>query len=251
MSEPVEELGTFAAADGTRLAWTRLRTGSPYLIVVSPGIFMDRRGPEHRLLARRLAGVADVLTMDVRGHGDSGGAFSFGVREPDDLAALTLALRPEYARVGGLGFSFGGFHTLVAAARHQCFDAVAAVAAPHRLWILDHNFLTTGLWRCVPLMLRRQRRFTRLGLPPRGRPIASRLVDRIAPRPLLVVHGTDDWLISPSHARRIHAAAGEPKELLLIERGLHGENMLLDEPEPLLSALVSFFERALAGACRR
>ena len=94
-------------------------------------------------------------------------------------------------------------------------------------------------------MLRRKRRFTRLGLPPRGRPIASRLVSRIAPRPLLVVHGTDDWLISPAHARRIHAAAGQPKELLLIERGLHGENMLLDEPEPLLGALVSFFERAL------
>jgi len=29
--------------------------------------------------------------------------------------------------------------------------------------------------------------------------------------PTIVVHGTDDWLIPVSHARRLHAAAGEPK----------------------------------------
>ena len=38
MSEPAFEVGAFTAADGTRLAWTRARTGSRHLIVVSPGI---------------------------------------------------------------------------------------------------------------------------------------------------------------------------------------------------------------------
>jgi pimeloyl-ACP methyl ester carboxylesterase len=246
LSPAREETGSFRAPDGTPLAWTRLRTGAKRLVVVSPGILMDRGGPEHRLLAARLAGLADVLTLDTRGHGDSGGRFSFGVREPEDLAALVRSLRPEYERVGGLGFSFGGFHTIVAAARHGVFDAVAVVGTPHRLFILDHNFLTRGLARSLPLVLRRRRRRTRLGLWPRGLPaVPSRLVGRIAPRPLLVVHGADDWLVPPSHARRLHAAAGEPKQLVLVERGLHAETMLLDAPEPLLEALVTFLDLRL------
>ena len=246
MSAPREETGSFRAPDGTPLAWTRLRTGAKRLVIVSPGILMDRGGPEHRLLAARLAGLADVLTLDTRGHGDSGGRFSFGVREPEDLAALARALRPEYERVGGVGFSFGGFHTIVAAARHGVFDAVAVVGTPHRLFILDHNFLTLGLARSLPLVLRRRRRRTRLGLWPGAVPaVPSRLVGRIAPRPLLVVHGSDDWLVPPSHARRLYAAAGEPKQLALVQGGLHAETMLLDAPEPLLGVLVAFLDRRL------
>jgi uncharacterized protein len=241
-----EETGAFQAEDGTTLVWTRRRTGGRRLVVVSPGILMDRNGPEHRLLAERLAGLADVLTLDTRGHGDSGGVFTFGVQEPDDLARLVRSLRPEYERIAGLGFSYGGYHTVVAAARHGVFDVVALVGTPHRLFILDHNFLTRGLARSLPLILRRRRRRTRLGLRPRGVPaVPSRLVGQIAPRPLLVVHGTDDWLVPASHARRLHAAAGEPKQLVLVERGLHAETMLADEPEPLLATLAAFFERWL------
>jgi pimeloyl-ACP methyl ester carboxylesterase len=244
----VEETGSFRAGDGTHIAWNRLRTGSGRLIVVSPGIFMDRTGPEHRLVAERLSEQFDVLTLDTRGHGDSGGAFTFGVREPGDLAALVRGVGPEYERVGGLGFSFGGFHTIVAAARHEVFDAVAVVGTPHRLFILDHSPFTGGLWRNLKIALGRRRRRTRLDVLPRGWPATpSRLVSRIAPRPLLVAHGTQDWLIPVSHAHRLHRSAGEPKELALIEKGLHAENMLAEAPEPLLGALAAFFGRTLSA----
>ncbi len=240
------EAGTFEAPDGVPLRFTRRRSGSKRLVIVSPGIFMHREGEEHRRLAERLLEVADVVTMDVRGHGDSGGAFTFGVREPDDLATFAASLRPEYEAVGGLGFSFGGFHTLVAAARGRVFDAVATVGTPHRLFIFDHNFLTAGLLRGLPYTLRRRRRLTRLSVLPRGRPpVPSRLVSRIAPVPLLVAHGADDWLVAPSHARRLYDAAREPRELLLLERGLHAENILADDPEPLVRALLDFFRRRL------
>jgi fermentation-respiration switch protein FrsA (DUF1100 family) len=70
-------------------------------------------------------------------------------------------------------------------------------------------------------------------------------VGRIAPRPLLVAHGGDDWLIPPAHARKLHAAAGEPKQLAIVEHGLHAETMLADAPEPLLATLEAFFGRWL------
>jgi fermentation-respiration switch protein FrsA (DUF1100 family) len=232
---------SFRAGDGVELRLTRLLTGRRRVVLVSPGIFLHRDSVEHRALARRLAAVADVATLDIRGHGDSQGAFTWGVREPDDVAAVAAALRRDYDRVGGLGFSFGGHHTGVAAARHRAFDAVALVAAPRSLFLLDHNFLTAGLLRSAPLILRRRRRPTRLDLP-RRRPVAlARMVHQIAPVPLLVAHGTADWLIPPAHAQALFARAGEPKSLLMLERGLHAENILVADPEPLLAGLTTFF----------
>jgi pimeloyl-ACP methyl ester carboxylesterase len=237
---------SFETRDGVALRFTRHATGSRAVILVAPGIFMHRESDEHRLLAGRLAEIADVVRVDVRGHGDSGGAFTFGVEEPEDLAELATLLRRDYDRVAGLGFSFGGYHTCVAAARHACFDAVALVGTPHRLFILDHNFLTAGLVRSVKPMAERRRRPTRVAprVLPR-RPAPSELVSRIAPRPLLIVHGADDWLIPAKHARRLYEKAGEPKTLVLIERGLHAENMLADEPEALIAPLARFFRSIL------
>jgi fermentation-respiration switch protein FrsA (DUF1100 family) len=244
MTEPAatdERLESFTTADGVTLRATRIATGSRRVVLVSPGIFLHRDSVEHRAVARRLAACADVVTLDIRGHGDSGGAFTWGVREPDDVAAVAAILRRTYDRVGGLGFSFGGHHVGLAAARHQAFDAVALVAAPRNLFLLDHNFLTAGLLRSAPLILRRRRRRTRLALPLRPPPSLARVVDRIAPTPLLIAHGSADWLIPPAHARALFARAGEPKSLVMIDRGLHAENILVDEPEPLYRALEAFF----------
>jgi pimeloyl-ACP methyl ester carboxylesterase len=232
-------------SDGVTLRATRRSAGRRRVILVVPGIFLHRESVEHRLLAHRLSAIADVVTVDVRGHGDSEGAFSWGVQEPDDIAAVAAALRTRYDRVGGLGFSFGGHHVGLAAADRHPFDAVALVAAPRNLFLLDHNFLTAGLARSLPLIVRRKRRPTRVAVPLRRPPSLVRAVERIAPTPLLIAHGLADWLIPPAHARDLFARAGGPKNLVLIERALHSENILVDEPEPLLGALTAFFDRTL------
>jgi len=244
IAAPEERIESFRAADGVSLRLTRLLTGRRRVVLVAPGIFLHRDSAEHRGLARRLAAVADVATVDIRGHGDSEGAFSWGEREPGDMAALAASLRAHYDRVGGLGFSFGGHHVGVAAARHRAFDAVALVAAPRHL-ALDHNPLTAGLAQSLPLMVRRRRRPTRLGLP-RHRPEGlTSVIGMIAPVPLLIAHGTADWLVPPSHAQALFDRAGEPKSLLMLERALHAEYILVQDPEPLVTSLLSFFDSSL------
>lgn len=46
-------------------------------------------------------------------------------------------------------------------------------------------------------------------------------IDRVSPRPLLLVHGSADELITPQDARRLFEKAGEPKELAYIPEGGH------------------------------
>jgi pimeloyl-ACP methyl ester carboxylesterase len=55
-------------------------------------------------------------------------------------------------------------------------------------------------------------------------------VHRIAPRPLLLIHGADNHLHSPEESRRLYEAAGEPKELLLLEGAGHTEYMFDEHP---------------------
>jgi uncharacterized protein len=43
----------------------------------------------------------------------------------------------------------------------------------------------------------------------------------ISPTPLLVVHGTVDPVVPPRYARQVHATAGEPKSMVLIETTNH------------------------------
>jgi pimeloyl-ACP methyl ester carboxylesterase len=46
-------------------------------------------------------------------------------------------------------------------------------------------------------------------------------VPSISPRPLLIVHGTDDRWIPAEHARRLHAHAGQPSRYVEINGANH------------------------------
>ena len=52
------------------------------------------------------------------------------------------------------------------------------------------------------------------------------VVGKIAPTPLVIVHGRDDPLFSLDHAERLYEAAGEPKHLLIGDGFGHAEDGL-------------------------
>lgn len=83
----------------------------------------------------------------------------------------------------------------------------------------------------------------------RFRPEAA--VAKVAPRPLLIVHGTENRLHRPEESRSLYHNAGEPKELVLLPGVGHTEWMHDGHPtfEHLVGVLHGFFGAAL-GASR-
>jgi uncharacterized protein len=73
---------------------------------------------------------------------------------------------------------------------------------------------------------------------------------RIAPRPLLLIHGAENALHPPQESRALYAAADEPKRLVLLDAKGHTEWMRDDDPTFLRvrDELLGFFGAAL-GAC--
>jgi fermentation-respiration switch protein FrsA (DUF1100 family) len=51
------------------------------------------------------------------------------------------------------------------------------------------------------------------------RPIDA--IGKLAPRPVLIIHGANDSLIPVAHARQLFAAAHQPKELWIDEHAEH------------------------------
>jgi hypothetical protein len=75
----------------------------------------------------------------------------------------------------------------------------------------------------------------------------TELTPKVAPRPMLLIHGMKDDVLSPICSRQIYAAAGEPKEIKLYPGTGHG----LDEArQEVLDLLVRWIPEMLARGGR-
>ena len=114
------------SADGTPLAaryWPATAQSAGVVIVHGLGSCKEHHTDFARVC--RGAGLA-ALTLDLRGHGASGGELGPGAI--DDVIAAAEALRARgHARVGLRGSSLGGFLVLLAAARSRRVACVVAI----------------------------------------------------------------------------------------------------------------------------
>jgi uncharacterized protein len=74
------------------------------------------------------------------------------------------------------------------------------------------------------------------------------VVDRIAPRPLLLVHGDSNDRHSPDESRPLHERAGGNSELVMLEGSGHTEWMYDDHPTftRVVERLLAFYGDALS-----
>ncbi|MET9748560.1 MULTISPECIES: alpha/beta hydrolase [Streptomyces] len=205
------------------------------VFVVAHGFTGDADRPHVRRIAAALARHGAVVTFSFRGHGASGGRSTVGDREVLDLAAAVAWARGfGHRRVVTVGFSMGGSVVLRHAALYAGddaagTDAVVSVSSPARWYYRG----TAPMRRLHWLVMRPAGRLVgRYGLRTRIHhrdwdPVPLSPVEaagRIAPTPLLVVHGDRDGYFPLDHPRMLAEAAGDHGELWL-EPGMgHAEN---------------------------
>lgn len=220
-----------ATADGERLA--ALHVPPPdgardIAVVVAHGFNGSMSRPAVQAVAEGLAPYAGLLLLDFRGHGDSSGLSTVGDREIYDLdAAVREVRRLGYSRVVTCGWSMGASVVLRHAALIGGVDAVVSVSSPSRWFVRDTVAMRRLMWvvgtRTGRLVARR---FLGLRLavcwetPPES---PREVVGRIAPTPLLLVHGDRDHYFGPEHAHALAEAAGDPVELWIVPGFGHAE----------------------------
>ncbi|MFD8722770.1 alpha/beta hydrolase [Streptomyces sp. NPDC059629] len=200
------------------------------VFVLAHGFTGDADRPHVRRVVAALTDYGPVVSFSFRGHGRSGGRTTVGDREVLDLAAAVEWARGfGHTRVVTVGFSMGGSVVLRHAALHPGVDAVVSVSSPARWYYRGtapmrrvHWLVTRPEGRLVGRYGFRTRIHHRDWDPVPLSPVEA--VPRIAPTPLLIVHGDSDGYFPVDHPQMLAAAAGDGAELWL-EPGMgHAEH---------------------------
>jgi fermentation-respiration switch protein FrsA (DUF1100 family) len=67
-----------------------------------------------------------------------------------------------------------------------------------------------------------------------------RVVDKISPTPLVIMHGTDDQVVPYYHAKRLYARAKAPRELWTFHGGRHTDALRQRRGETVSRLLTCF-----------
>jgi uncharacterized protein len=178
-----------------------------------------------------------ALTFDLPGHGDSAPPMSGNAVEEVIAMARLLASQEgvDPGRVVVRGSSLGGFLAIQAAASSREIAGVIAICPA------SQEHLASGL--------RRGRFEMRVGDPVgleawlMAQDIGE-AVERIAPRPLVLMHAEGDNQIPSDHSERLHERAGDPRRLIIAPGGAH--TTVQHDPE-LQGEALRWVERELAA----
>ncbi len=231
-------------ADGLTLrAWFSPGRRGAVVVLVHGGV-NDRTQmlPVGRVLARHGYGF---LVYDSRACGESDGdRLTWGDQERRDVTAaldfVTTQPGIDPRRVALLGHSIGGTSAALVASTDP--RVRAAILCPVWTSLEDETRFKSGrlgplTWAPMLFAMRRE-----------GIDVdAVRPIDRIrdvAPRPILFITGTADDDTPVAAMRRMFDAAGEPKELWIVEGSGHG-GYLETAPAEYEARVIAFLDRSL------
>jgi len=201
-------------------------------LIVCHGIPAKVKEPDDRgypLLAERFCqeGFA-VLIFNFRGAGLSEGNFDLLGWTRDLEGALDYFIhRPEVdpTRIFLMGFSGGGAVSIYVAAQRKEVAALVSCASPAEFRdLITGKSLVDFLSHCrnvgiirdanFPLSLKDWKDGFRTVKP-------LKWMGRIPPRPLLIIHGTEDDVVNINHARKLYDKVRGEADLFLIEGAGH------------------------------
>jgi pimeloyl-ACP methyl ester carboxylesterase len=238
---------SFPSIDGTPLsAWLVPNDTTAAAVIVLHG-FGGNKGSMLNVIDM-LADDFNVLALDVRGHGESGGGWtSVGHFERLDVIAAAEQLQHRgLGPVGAHGISMGAAIALLAAADSQLIRGVVADSA---FAVLRRAVRGNARIQGYPPGLASVAALTAChaaAVRLRHHPGASDPVNaiaRIAPRPTLLVHCACDLMIPLTEAQALYAASGDPCELWVIPDLAHAESSTV--VEEYQERVVRFFRAAL------
>jgi alpha-beta hydrolase superfamily lysophospholipase len=215
-------------ADGLRLAGWVLAPRSPQRSKATIAFFHGVRGNRGSMVSRMeflaQAGYRCVA-FDHRAHGESQGRrTSFGFYESRDVAAVLRYVRnrwPDQPCVTH-GISMGAAAICFAGRTEGGPDAAILESLYHDITHAFRSRLTTSYppWfrRFGPGILWLTERRMSLRLP---NVVPANHIGNLAPKPVLLMTGTEDSHASPDEAEKLYQRCGEPRELWLVPGATH------------------------------
>ena len=248
---PYEDVA-FPTSDGLTLRGWFFPAADPQApaVLYAPATSHDQRSGLSLVEPLHQAGY-HVLLFSYRGHGASDGnrfGFTYGAAESQDVdaAASYLYTKRHIRRIAAIGHSAGAVSIILSAARNPLIGAVVAASpfnSVQEVWETSRpGFFPGGLFNLVMRISEMRKGFRRSQVRP------DQVIPQIAPRPLLLIYGSEDQRITLNQARRLFARAKAPKQFWLIGGASHdqvrtpGLDTLMDRIIPFLNVAFQYTE---------
>jgi fermentation-respiration switch protein FrsA (DUF1100 family) len=242
---------TVTNPDGMKLAGWFIPGENGAVIIMQHGYKSTRRELLNEAEMMHRHGY-NVMLTSIRAHDYSEGELiTFGMYEVDDMEAWYQYLltrddiNPE--KIGILGNSYGGMLAIQFASKNKNIKAVVANSAFSSLRDTVSTSVKhfTGLpdFPFVPLIVFWAENQTGFKMDDVN---TTQWISQISPRPIFLMQGGADTVISPISGQRLYDAAGEPKELWY-EPTLGHVAFDTERAEEYESRVAAFFDTYLLG----
>ncbi|MDY6853478.1 MAG: alpha/beta hydrolase [Thermodesulfobacteriota bacterium] len=194
-----------------------------------PGRIKDLKDRGYKLLAQKFCKEGFVvLIFNFRGAGESDGNFDISGWARDLTAVIDSFFKQPWVdkeRISLMGFSGGAAVSMFVTAQDKRISHLVTCACPS-----EFNFINEP--EKVALFINQARG---IGIireqtyPPSLKEWLAgfkkispiRWVDKISPRPILIIHGSNDEVVDIGHAWKLYEKAKNPRDILIVDGASH------------------------------
>jgi pimeloyl-ACP methyl ester carboxylesterase len=240
--------GTLFTSDNVAISYDYYKTGSDSVVIVCPGFFNSKRSRWMRKTVDILTSDYDVIIFDFRGHGSSGGKYTWSAKEKADVdTVVNCAGSLGYKKIGILAYSLGASAAINDAAARDDIKSMVLVSCPSRFGSIDCHFWEWGMWldlkdnidskwygkgaRTENIFLKKEDPIDRIG--------------GIKNTSMLFISGDNDWIVNSRHSVKLYDAANGYKKIEVIKDGFHAERLVQFHYEAMKELILDWFSKTL------
>ncbi len=232
--------------DKIAIAYEHYQKGFNSVVIVCPGFYNSKKNRWMRKTIDLISSKYDVIIFDFRGHGDSGGKFSWTAKEHLDVqAVIDYAQDQNYKEINIVAFSLGAAAAVNAVSARDGVDSMVLISCPCEFRKIDYYF-----WK--PEMISDLKDNIECGWEGKGarttgvflkKPKPTKTIAKIKHIPILFIHGDRDWIIKAYHSQRLYDVAKTYKKIKIIEGGLHAERLIQQQPTEMKNLILEWFSQ--------
>ncbi len=214
--------------DRIKIALNHYSNNHDEVVIIMPGWCMTKDSEAFVRISEFFAKSYDVICMDFRGHGKSGGMYTFTSLELMDVdAVVRYARKKNYEKIYLAGFSLGAAMAVIYGSKSIFIDKIIAVSAPADFDKIENKMWKKEAWgetfrkfeidrfisiRPYPVFLKKIK------------PIE--VVDKIK-APILFIAGENDPTVYSWHTKALYDKAICTKQYKEYKDGCHAEDLFL------------------------
>lgn len=214
--------------DKINIAINHYQNGHDAVVIIAPGWCMTKDSQAFVKISEFFATHYDVISFDFRGHGKSGGMYTFTAKELMDMdAVVRFARKNTYNKIYLAGFSLGAAMSLIYASKSRFIDKVIAVSAPTDFSKIENKMWKKEAWGETFKKFELDRFASIRPYPiPLKKVKPLDIVDKIK-APTLFIAGEKDPTVCPWHTKELYQKAVCPKKYKEYKNGCHAEDLFL------------------------